>query len=224
MLAMQIPEYDARTKPLCLANAVGPRGGDHSRGMTTWSEKVAARSPDELERHKEVLRTEAKKITNIDNALNLASYEDKAGIVAYYEDLVLMSDMLSTCKWLNRWVFGGWKPGTLAKLFSAGSGIKTSIEDLFDFADKIRTLERAYEAGEGLTREQDTLPRKTFDVANKEGNLEGDLLDPAKFEEMKSQYYNLRGWDPQTGVPTQETLSGLGLDDVADALNTKNNP
>ena len=167
---------------------------------------------------------EAKGITNVDDALDQASYDDKAGIVAYYEDAVLISDMLSTCKWMYRWSYGAWSPELLAELFSAGSGVETHIGDLFDFASKIRTLERAYEAGEGLTREQDTLPNSAFDMAIKEGDPEGNLLDPAKFEEMKSQYYVLRGWDPRTGVPTRETLSGLGLDDVAAALYAKDNP
>ena len=221
MLPMQIPEDDAASRTLSLASAVGPRGGDSLRSYTAEPEHNAAKSPDALERHKEILRKEAKKITDIDNALNQASYEDNAGIVAYYEDAVLISDMLSTCKWMYRWSYGAWSLELLTKLFSAGSGVETNMEDLFDFAGKIRTLERAYEAGEGLTREQDTLPDRAFDNVNKEGPKSDNLLDPVKFEEMKSQYYTLRGWDPQTGVPTQETLRDLGLDDVADALNVK---
>ena len=33
---------------------------------------------------------------------------------------------------------------------------------------------------------------------------------------MLEDYYRARGWDPSTGIPTQETLAMLGLDDVAD--------
>jgi aldehyde:ferredoxin oxidoreductase len=118
---------------------------------------------------------------------------------------------------MNRWSYGAWSPDLLARLLSAGSGTETSVDDLFDFARKIRTLERAYEAGEGLTREDDTLPRKAFKIANEEGHL----LDPEKFELMKSEYYELRGWDPETGVPTEESLVALGLEDIAIARNAK---
>jgi aldehyde:ferredoxin oxidoreductase len=217
MLPMQIPEDDAASRPMSLAAAVGPRGGDSLRTYTAEPEHNAAKSPEALEKHKEILRKEAKKITNVDDALNQESYEDKAGIVAYYEDCVLISDMLSTCKWMNRWSYGAWSPELLAKLFSAGSGVETSVDDFFDFAGKIRTLERAYEAGEGLRREQDTLPKKAFKMANEEGHL----LDPAKFEQMKSEYYELRGWDPETGVPTQETLRGLSVEDVTHVPNAE---
>ncbi|MBN2381697.1 hypothetical protein JXQ70_02330 [bacterium] len=37
-------------------------------------------------------------------------------------------------------------------------------------------------------------------------------LDPAKFRKLMGQYYTLRGWDPTTGRPTQNTLRRLGLE------------
>jgi aldehyde:ferredoxin oxidoreductase len=207
MIPMQIPEDDAASRPISLASAVGPRGGDSLRTYTGEPEHRAAKSRETLERHKDILRSEAK-ITNVDSALDQGTYEDKAGIVAYYENAVLISDMLSTCKWMNRWSYGAWSPELLARLLSAGSGIETSVDDLFDFARMIRTLERAYEAGEGLTREHDTLPRKAFKIANEGGHL----LDPEKFESMKSEYYAHRGWDVETGLPTDDTLKELGIE------------
>ena len=42
----------------------------------------------------------------------------------------------------------------------------------------------------------------------------GSVLDRDKFEEMKSEYYRLRGWDVNTGMPTVARLLELGLDDV----------
>jgi len=35
---------------------------------------------------------------------------------------------------------------------------------------------------------------------------------------MKTKYYELRRWDVKTGIPTEETLKELGLDDVAARL------
>jgi aldehyde:ferredoxin oxidoreductase len=206
LLPMQIPEDDAASRSMSLAVAVGPRGGDSLRTYTGEAEYRAALSPETLERHKDVLRKEAK-ITNVDSALDQSAYGDKAGIVAYYEDAILISDMLSTCKWMNRWSYGAFSPDLFARLISAGSGIEIEADDLFEYAKKVRTLERAFEAGEGLRREHDTLPKKAFKLANEEG----DLLDPEKFEVMKSEYYTLRGWDVETGLPTDDTLNELGI-------------
>ena len=41
----------------------------------------------------------------------------------------------------------------------------------------------------------------------------GKAVDRVKFEKMKDEYYELRGWDPQTGIPRIETLKKLGLGD-----------
>ncbi len=41
------------------------------------------------------------------------------------------------------------------------------------------------------------------------------MLDREKFEGMKDEYYEKRGWDKATGIPTREKLEELGLKDVA---------
>jgi aldehyde:ferredoxin oxidoreductase len=37
-------------------------------------------------------------------------------------------------------------------------------------------------------------------------------------EPLLDEYYALRGWDVQTGIPTRAKLLELGLEDVADRL------
>ena len=43
-------------------------------------------------------------------------------------------------------------------------------------------------------------------------------MDKAKFDEWKTKFYTLEGWDTSTGWPTRSTLEELGLDQVADKL------
>ncbi len=43
-------------------------------------------------------------------------------------------------------------------------------------------------------------------------------LDREKWEAVKDRYYELRGWDVKTGVPTGMKLSALGMKDVAERL------
>ncbi|MFC1913590.1 aldehyde ferredoxin oxidoreductase N-terminal domain-containing protein [Chloroflexota bacterium] len=56
---------------------------------------------------------------------------------------------------------------------------------------------------------------KFADMAN------GRSFDRAKFEEWKTLYYQLEGWDVKTGWPTRSTLEALGLKKVADELESK---
>ena len=46
----------------------------------------------------------------------------------------------------------------------------------------------------------------------------GRSLDKGKFDEWKTIFYRLEGWDTKTGWPTRTTLAELDLGFVADAL------
>ena len=41
------------------------------------------------------------------------------------------------------------------------------------------------------------------------------VADKKKFEAMREEFYKLRGWDSETGIPTNSKLRSLGLADVA---------
>jgi aldehyde:ferredoxin oxidoreductase len=48
--------------------------------------------------------------------------------------------------------------------------------------------------------------------------INGQSIDREKFEEFKTRFYKLEGWDTKTGWPQRDTLKSLGLDHVADEL------
>lgn len=52
--------------------------------------------------------------------------------------------------------------------------------------------------------------------------VNGRQLDRAKFEDFKTLFYRLEGWDTKTGWPTKKTLEGLGLGTVAQQLTRQN--
>lgn len=159
------------------------------------------------------------KIAGTEKAADPNEYEGKPELVAYAENVVTICDMLSTCKYLSHWFnFHPFDQSFQARLFSAASGEETTPEKFFEFAEKVRTLERTYEVGEGLDRDQDTLPKRFMDSPTTMQGIEGAVLESAKLEEMKSRYYELRGWEAATGAPTEETLRKYGLDSAAEAL------
>ena len=49
-------------------------------------------------------------------------------------------------------------------------------------------------------------------------DITGNVLDRDKFEEMKREFYGLRGWDKATGLQTKARLEELDLKDVAIGL------
>jgi len=220
MVEGHMPEWLPYYKGASLAGAVGARG-DTMRSM----------SPVGFEQNVDSQR--AMEIAGTEKAADPNEYEGKPELAAYAENVVTICDILSTCKYLCHWFnFHPFDQTFQARLFSAGSGKETTPEKLFEFAEKVRTMERAYEIGEGLHRDQDTLPKSYLDnpitaerleevMGESAAFLEGVVLESAKFEEMKSKYYELRGWDVATGAPTEEILKKYGLDDVAEGLKNR---
>jgi aldehyde:ferredoxin oxidoreductase len=50
------------------------------------------------------------------------------------------------------------------------------------------------------------------------GTWPEDKIDLDGLERMKSDYYKAMAWDAESGVPTRETLEGVGLPDVVSDL------
>jgi aldehyde:ferredoxin oxidoreductase len=104
------------------------------------------------------------------------------------------------------------------RIFNLVTGKDWDVNQLLEVSERIRNLERMFDVRQGLRRKDDSLPKKFFEKPLSKGTFEGEVLDREKFEEMKDEYYELRGWDKETGVPTKEKLIELGLGDVADEV------
>jgi aldehyde:ferredoxin oxidoreductase len=52
-------------------------------------------------------------------------------------------------------------------------------------------------------------------------SAEGRTIDRVKFEEFKTAFYELQGWDTASGYPTRATLESLDMKYVADELEAK---
>lgn len=44
-------------------------------------------------------------------------------------------------------------------------------------------------------------------------SFKGNKLDRNKFRKLLREYYSLRGWDEETGLPRAGTLTALGLNE-----------
>ena len=61
-------------------------------------------------------------------------------------------------------------------------------------------------------------PNKLFTKPLSGGRSDGMTLDPAELEWAITNYFELAGWDVETGVPRRATLEGVGLGWVAEEL------
>jgi aldehyde:ferredoxin oxidoreductase len=50
---------------------------------------------------------------------------------------------------------------------------------------------------------------------------QGEVVDRDRFEAMKTEYYELRGWNVEKGFPTMNKFRDLGLEDISHELKKK---
>jgi aldehyde:ferredoxin oxidoreductase len=138
------------------------------------------------------------------------SYEGKANSTILSEHNALAVDSMGVCTWpYANFVFHTIDKAT--RMFQLATGKDWDVPAVLKISERLRNLERMFDVRQGMNREQDTLPRKFFETPLARGKYQGAVMDKAKFEKMKDEYYTLRGWDLKTGVPTPEKLAELRL-------------
>ena len=161
-----------RLKGMGLAYAVSSRGACHLRGTFYKAELSGQISPDTI--------------------------EGKAELFIDYEDRAALFDSLILCRFFRDLI--GWDE--LSKIIEASTGLKLAKDDLKRMANRITTQARLFNIREGLTKKDDTLPRRFF-----RENLDGEntVIKEEEFNRMLDDYYRLRGWD-RMGIPKVATL------------------
>jgi aldehyde:ferredoxin oxidoreductase len=145
------------------------------------------------------------------------SYVGKARSAVLSEHMERVADNMGICKWLyGLFIYND--VNMACDIFNLATGKEWSIEEILKTSERVRNLERMFDVRQGLRRKDDSLPKKFFEQPLENGPYKGEVLDEGKFEQMKDEYYEIRGWDKQTGIPTKEKLVELGLDDVAQSV------
>ena len=85
------------------------------------------------------------------------------------------------------------------------------LDELMKVGERNNTLARLFNCREGFTPEDDVLPQRLHEgIGN--GVLKGQKIDQDEFFEARRTYYEMAGWDTQTGRPTKTKLAELVID------------
>ena len=149
-------------------------------------------------------------------ALSLDS--DKVEFVHITQQFFGMLDSVNLCHfvWGVSWPLYG--PEQAAAMVKAVTGWDITLQELLEVGERRVNMMRAFNAREGISRDQDKLSPKFFDRSLKGGPTDGLKVDKTQFETALQEYYRRCGWDESNGIPKRETLVRLGLDWVADQL------
>jgi len=207
---------------------------------TNWANKAEGSffSSDDL-------RTAAERFWGGTEAADFSTYQGKALAAKKVQDRSCVNESLILCDvhWPMTITSAVCPSGHIgdpaleSRIYSAITGKETGEEELYHTGERIYNLQRAIQLRHGWGgRDGDrvleylfTHPLKQGDVFfNHDGIMPGPdgkiisrldkVLDRGKFEEMLSEYYQLRGWDADSGIPTPAGFRELGLDDTISDL------
>ena len=198
---MTFPGRNPRaSKGWALGFAVASRGACHMRGASPeWG---AAEHWD---------KSLLKSLEKYKDPTNPLLEEGKAEIVKWFEELKAFQNSMEICVLVPRAIDES-LPDSLARYYNSVTGHSITGQDVLLAGERIVNLERAFNIREGLTRKDDTLPERMLKEPMPDGRGKGQVVD---LEPMLTKYYELRGWDKDSGLPTKSKLLELSLADVA---------
>ncbi len=187
---LEYPAYDPRASPaFALLYAITDRGACHRRGWPVIIEDKVCK-PFVIEGRPKLV----KELIDIRIPLH-------CGVVCDFPYNV-----------------GGIKTDEYATIVSTITGWDITTNELRILSDRVASLIRAFNIREGASRSDDILAWRSMSEPLPDGPGKGHYITKQMLDSMLEEYYDLRGWDKSTGIPTYETLEELGLSDVAKEL------
>ena len=143
------------------------------------------------------------------------SVDGKGSLVKSIQDITATYDSLIICGFPA--TFGWMVPPTYAALLSAATGVVefADVGYLMRSGERIYNIERAFNTRDGFGRKDDYAPERFIKEPVTNGPSHGQVFEN---DVLLDDYYQARGWNVKTGIPTRQKLEELGLKKEADEL------
>ncbi len=192
-----LPAHMAQVKPSqALMYAACPVGGDHMSAEHDWFLNEA----DDDCRSLGIFGSGDASSTNL----------AKARMTAYSQHYYSLLDTLTLCMFM-------WGPGSLLNfrdledLLQFTTGWHCTLWELMKVGERKTNMLKLINTRRGFTRKDDILPERLYHPLP-DGPAKGKCVDRDLFPEMLTYYYQLMGWNSETGAPSDAKLVELGLD------------
>jgi aldehyde:ferredoxin oxidoreductase len=180
----EIPAYDPRgVQGQGLAYATSNRGGCHVRAYLI--------SPE---------------IIGLPEKLDPQEIKGKPEWVKIFQDLTAVIDSAGLCLFTS---FALGAPD-YAELLNNATGYNYSVDEMMQAGERIWNLERLFNLKAGLSKADDTLPKRLLENPIPSGPNKGKVH---RLGELLPEYYKIRGWN-EDGIPTNEKMKELELEAI----------
>ncbi|MEM4447325.1 MAG: aldehyde ferredoxin oxidoreductase N-terminal domain-containing protein [Candidatus Jordarchaeales archaeon] len=189
---------------------VCPRGPtSNSGGSPTY---VPGKSIEDFRKHCDRICVSSEAIERIleGGELNIGR------LVRHFEDWYSVLSSLGICNraYVNRF----YSMKICAELYSSATGIEKTPQELKLAGERAWNVQKMLNVREGHTKHHDLPPRQWFQPLVERGRryvvtdyFRRRELTENDLEKALRDYYEERGWNPETGTPTEEKLRQLGL-------------
>ncbi|UCH90066.1 MAG: aldehyde:ferredoxin oxidoreductase, partial [Thermoplasmata archaeon] len=182
----QSDPHDVRyMRAFALGIATSTRGADHLRSRPTL--EIFFKLPPEVKD-----RIYGKGISR-----DPTSLDGKEKVVFFSDNIFAMIDCLGMCKFIchgfnsPHYVDYKW----MSELIYCASGWKYKENELREIGKRVIDIERLFNYKHGMTKKDDTLPKRYFDDPSPLKAAKGHHVDRKEFAKALDRYYKLRGWD-----------------------------
>ena len=139
-----------------------------------------------------------------------------ARLTKYYDEFYGLLDCTGICARSIYNVFGA---DRIAGIYSALTGIKKSAGEILRDMERMWNVEKAFKVREGLgKKEEDMGPKRWMTETVRWKGKEFGPISRERLDALLAEYYDERGWDLVSGLPTRRRLEELQLGDIAKDL------
>ncbi|MFC1968086.1 aldehyde ferredoxin oxidoreductase family protein [Chloroflexota bacterium] len=191
---------EMESKMSALGYATAPIGGSiHRGGLARWMD------------HPRLIKALGEE--RVRQLSNPRVYEGQGVFLAIENDFVAAYNAVEACQQLCAHCID---ENDLAVLVSTATGIDMDGDGIMKVGERIFNVEKAFNVREGMRREDDSYPPRFFVEEETEWGIKG--LNYDKFQGMLDEYYQYRGWDVKTSIPTRKKLEELNLGYIAEQI------
>jgi aldehyde:ferredoxin oxidoreductase len=104
--------------------------------------------------------------------------------------------------------------GLCADFYEAVTGIRTDLDDLRLRADRAWNFYKLLNVREGVDRSRESIPDQWVQAPGFKEYVSETPISRDEILRMIKEYYREQGWNFETGYPSPETLSRLGLESL----------